>query len=79
MIECKYCGKRHRTYKAVAKCKFPKAEWIEGEGRYGCLAFCDVLTIKLWPTKAEAEQAKASIDSGKCGGKCVKNHKLWTF
>lgn len=86
MLQCKYCSKTHRTYHAVAKCKFPWALWIDGEGEWGSMAWCErpdyrgsTLTIQLYKTREAAEKAKQWIDEGGCGGSCYKDHTIWNF
>ena len=54
----------------MAKCVWPRAAWIEGDGGFALLARCGVLTVTLWPTPEEAEKAKAMIDHAGCGGHC---------
>ena len=75
MKTCK-CGKRHRKHSAVARCIWPRAEWIEGEGPYAVLAHCRVLTITLPADKDAAGVSKQLIDQTGCGGRCSKNHEI---
>lgn len=65
-----------KTYLQRAKKKWPHAEWIVGNGRFALLAYCDVLTITLWPTYEEAIKSKAFIDKAACGHACYKNHEI---
>ena len=60
-------------YTAVARRRWPAAEWIIGEGRY---ASGDVTTVMLFATQAEAEHAKTLIDNLGCGGACVGEHEI---
>lgn len=53
-----------------------EAEWITGDGQYALLAWCRVLTVTLWSTRAEAEEQKRFIDEYACGGLCTKNHEI---
>jgi hypothetical protein len=77
MIRCHTCGKSHRAYQGVAKCRWGRrAEWIDGEGPFAVLARCRVLTITLWPTLQEAKDAKAEIDDTGCGGMCSNRHEI---
>ena len=80
-----YCERNHRTMAAVAKCLWPRAVWVHGEGEYACLAWCGsgprpgpALTVELFTTAAAAEGAKAAIDHGGCGGRCEgeRRHEL---
>jgi hypothetical protein len=77
MIDCPKCGRRHRKYHAIAKCRWGrKAVWITGEGPFALLAHCRQLSITLWPTLEEARKKKAVIDSGGCGGMCLRIHEI---
>lgn len=77
-IQCgrRRCGTRHRTYRAVARCRWPRAEWVHGEGRYAVVAYCRVVTVTLHPTPAAAARAKHLIDASACGGRCHRDHEL---
>lgn len=65
-----HCQARHRTFRTLAKCIWPRAAWISGNGRYALLARCRVLTVSLWTDPAEAEASKRVIDASACGGLC---------
>lgn len=71
-----YCDSNHRTIRTLAKCMFPRAQWIGGVGEYACLAWCRVLTVQLYRTVEEAEAAKRLIDSDACGGLCSNRHEI---
>ena len=47
---------------------------IEGDGQFALVTPCRTRAFSPWPTRAEAEQAKNSIES--CGGDChgVSSH-----
>jgi len=53
-----------------------KAVWIHGDGPFAVLAWCGELSVTLWQTNEEAEQAKARIDGTGCGGRCVRHHEI---
>src|SRR5262245_15171911 len=80
---CQDCGRRHRSWYAVAECRWRKALWIRGDPRpwgpcYAVVSECDPgCTVTLWPTVAEAESSKALIDRLACGGGCYKAHRLY--
>jgi hypothetical protein len=59
-----------------ARKRWPKAGLIDGNGRYASLAHCRGLTVHLFETRSEAEQAKHFIDSFGCGGGCHKRHEI---
>lgn len=78
-----YCSKKHRTRATLARCIWPKAVWIIGEGDYAVLAWCGSgprsghsLTITLHEEAAQAEDAKAVIDAEGCGGRCQGLHEV---
>lgn len=70
------CSKTHRKYLAMAKCIWPRAEWISGNGPYALLARCRVLTVTLHQEEDSALRYKAMIDSTGCGGMCVQDHEI---
>lgn len=53
-----------------------KAAWIQGDGQFALLAWCRVLTVTLWVTRAEAEEQKKFIDEYACGGLCKGDHEI---
>lgn len=63
-------------YIAVARRRWPAAEWITGEGRYASVASCDVTTVMLFRTQAEAGHARTLIDNLGCGGACIREHEI---
>jgi hypothetical protein len=44
-----------------ARLRWPKAERIDGTGRYASISRCPGITAKLFETLAEADEAKAFI------------------
>ena len=74
------CAGNHRSYRTAANCIWPKAHWITGEGSFACLAWCGggpwstALTITLWESQEEAQEAKDLIDGRACGGQCTNRH-----
>lgn len=66
-----------QIWRTEAKKRWGKeAAWIAGHGRFALLAWCRVLTVTLWETKAEAEMAKNGIDKFGCGGACSRHHEI---
>ena len=53
-----------------------KAVWIDGDGQFALLAWCKVLTVTLWSTRAKTEEQKKVIDELACGGGCTGNHEI---
>jgi hypothetical protein len=70
------CTARHRTTRTFMACAIPRAAWVMGEGEYASIAWCHTPTVILWDTLAEAESAKAMIDSTGCGGRCYRRHEI---
>lgn len=64
------------THRAIARRRYPRAEWITGEGPWASLAACGVLTVILYPTREQAEAARAFIDQTGCGGGCYRDHAV---
>lgn len=64
------CGSRHRTWSALKRCIWPRAEWVSGCNQWASVAYCRVTTVVLWPTEAQAREALDFIDSTGCGGAC---------
>jgi hypothetical protein len=76
---CHGCGRAHRTWRALAKCRWRKAEWVSGNGRFASVSYCPRgITVQLYADRVEAEQAKAFIDRLACGGRCIgpSGHKI---
>lgn len=65
------------TYHAVARKRWPRACWIDGEGPWALLAYCTPLTITLWKTREEAEDSKLVIDRLGCGHTCINDHAIF--
>jgi hypothetical protein len=63
-------------YVAVARRRWPAAEWIIGDGRYASVAGCGATTVMLFATPAEAGRAKALIDRTGCGHACHQEHEV---
>jgi hypothetical protein len=69
--------KTNRTnWHSLAKKRWPKAEWIQGNGPYALLSWCKVLTVTLWDSLESAEKQKKFIDLTGCGGGCWKKHEI---
>jgi hypothetical protein len=70
------CSKVHHRPTAFAKCAWPRAAWVQGDGPYAVLAHCRVLTVQLHPDPEHAEAAKRTIDETGCGGGCYRAHEV---
>lgn len=64
------------SYRQQALRRWPQAEWVSGRGRFALLAWCGVLTVTLWLTRAKAEGEKQVIDTTACGSRCSRNHEI---
>jgi len=71
-----YCTRRHRNYHTLARCVWPRAEWIAGDGPYATLAYCRVLTVELHRTREAADKALSEVERWGCGGRCHGEHEL---
>ena len=71
-----YCERKHRTYRTLAKCIWPRAVWVVGEGPFALLAWCRDLTVTLHWDYDGAVEAKRLIDSDACGGRCTNRHEI---
>lgn len=71
-----YCARQHRSYRTFARCVWPRAAWVAGDGPYAVVAYCKVTTVTLHATYERAAEAKAAIDSGACGGRCIQRHEV---
>jgi hypothetical protein len=70
------CQSTHRTLNKYARCVWPNAIWVHGEGRYALLAHCAVLTVSLHARLEDAEKWKTIIDTSLCGGRCYRDHEI---
>jgi hypothetical protein len=81
---CRRCGRRHKSWRAAALCKWPRAEWVAGNPPwrgpcYASVSMCPGfgragVTAELYPKLAEANAAKRRIDATACGGGCSRQH-----
>src|SRR5262249_40582396 len=81
---CPYCQARHRSWRPIAAHRWPRHEWIYGDGPWASVSLCpgggrgrDV-TVQLYTTREAAEKAKEMIDASACGGRCwgAKGHRI---
>ncbi len=71
-----HCRLRHLDYFAFARCSWPDAAWIEGEGRWASVTNCRGTTVMLHATLDDAVAAVAAIDRRACGGACSRHHEV---
>lgn len=69
--------KHHPSYRALARLRWRRIEWISGDGPFALAAHCRPLTVTLWPTRELAETERVFIDDTGCGHPCHKrNHEI---
>jgi hypothetical protein len=76
---CSTCYRRHRSWRARAQCRWPRAEWIVGNNRFASVSYCPRgTTVMLYADRVGAEKAKRVIDRLGCGGQCFgwPGHKV---
>lgn len=69
------CTRHHRSHNTLAKCIWPHAIWITGEGPYALLARCRTLTVTLYADPESSRTAQHGIDRSGCSGGCSRNHE----
>lgn len=71
------CTRTHRTWTTLAKCIWPRAIWIHGNGPYASVARCGRGTTVLLAERLEdAQEAKELVDDTGCGGLCQRRHEV---
>ncbi len=70
------CARGHRMWNAFARCVWPRAVWVNGEGPWASVAYCGGTTVMLFTTLVNATDAKGSIDAYGCGGRCGGRHEV---
>ena len=68
---CSRCGRRHRSYRTLAPCRWPRAGRIDGDGPWAVVS-CSGYTVTLWPTLDDAEACVAMLDQTHCGHRCYR-------
>ena len=82
---CSRCGRKHRSWRRVALCKWPR-EWVCGDPPFEGPAFGSVSscmgfrrsgpTVVLFGSREKAEAAKRVIDATACGSNCSRSHRV---
>ena len=70
------CSRQHHVPTALARCTFPDAGWIAGDGPFGVVAWCSVVGITLYPTATAATAALAALNDTGCGRRCTGHHDV---
>lgn len=70
------CGRTHRGFQSLAECMWPTAAYVIGDGPYALVAHCDMLSVALYETAAEAGEARRRLNSVGCGRTCERRHQL---
>ncbi|MGA4670054.1 hypothetical protein ACPCG0_09700 [Propionibacteriaceae bacterium Y1923] len=63
------CTRQHKTCNRLARCMWPRASWVVGEGPLAVVARCK-LTVSLHDSERAAKQALADVDEAGCSGNC---------
>ena len=63
-------------YRKIAKKRWPKVVWIEGQGKYALVGYCRHVSITLHTTEKEAKSARRRINDIGCGEMCNNNHSI---
>lgn len=58
------CTVQHRTWAARARCEWPWVAWVIGDGQWASVRTRRAVTVMLFGTRAEAQQAKAPARTG---------------
>lgn len=83
---CRSCGRRHKAWRTLAKCRWKKAIWVEGDGRWASVSLCphsvgfnryQATTVQLYDDRDEASRAKDRIDRLACGNSCSRQHFIF--
>lgn len=70
------CGRTHRGHQSLAECTWPDAAYVVGDGAYALLARCDLFTVSLYETAAEAGRRLRLLDARGCGRTCEGRHDV---
>jgi hypothetical protein len=70
------CPRTHKTFRDLARCVWPEARWVVGEGPYATVRGCAGLTVLLHPTLERAEHAHQRMHPHPTDGRCDKGHVL---
>ena len=70
------CGRTHRGFQSLAECTWPDAAYVVGDGAFALLARCDLFTVSLYETRAEAHRRKRALDERGCAKTCEGRHEL---
>jgi hypothetical protein len=68
------CSSRHRSYPTMARCVWPRAAWIMGNGEWAAVSRCrrSDFSVSLFEARAEAEEDLQLP----CGGSCCGEHEV---
>lgn len=70
------CESAHRTFNKLARCMFPRAGHVIGEGPFASVAWCRVVSVQLHATREDAQAAVEFIGRHGCGGRCRGDHEV---
>lgn len=70
------CGRVHHSFPGLAACIWPDAGYCVGDGGHALVAHCDIESVSLYPTRAQAERHLAELDTNGCGRSCTGDHAV---
>lgn len=70
------CPRTHSTFRSLARCVWPKAQWVLGDGPYATVRGCEGLTVLLHPTLEDARHAFGKIHTFPSRGGCDSRKHL---
>lgn len=70
------CGRTHRGHQSLAECTWPDAAMVLGDGPHAVLSRCDLFTVTLYETAAEARRRLRALDERGCGQACEGHHEV---
>lgn len=65
-----------RGYRGAARKRWKRAVWIQGQGRWAVVAYCNHTSVSLHIDRIDAVHSMAFIDRLGCGHQCQRVHAL---
>ena len=70
------CGRTHHSFPALAACIWPDADLHLGDGAHALIARCDIESVMLYPSRADALRHLAGLAARGCGRRCTGDHSV---
>jgi hypothetical protein len=70
------CPRTHKTFLSFARCVWPEARFLPGNGPYATVRGCGGVTVLLHPTLERAEHALQHMHPHPTDGRCDSGHVL---